>query len=173
MKLCKCGCGKRAKEGNVFLRGHSGGRRRNVLERFWSSITDTGDCWIWTGAQDGRGYGSFAMWVRPGKVSLLKAYRFAYELVRAVEIPEGMQLDHLCRNRICVNPAHLQVVTQQENIRRGEKPNRTHCVNGHPYDDKNTARYAHGRTCRACYQQRNRERHDREKRSRGNATAAV
>lgn len=84
-----------------------------------------------------------------------QAHRVAYELFVA-EIPEGFDLDHLCRNRGCVNPDHLEPVTRRENLLRGETiPARnariTHCPQGHPYDAENTRiRPCGRRRCAAC-----------------------
>lgn len=101
-----------------------------TIERFEAKIERTDTCWLWTAARSDTGYGSFGV---GGKV--VNAHRFAYELWIG-PIPEGMQIDHLCRVRRCVNPTHLQVVTQAENIRRGESPSaRLHragvCSRGH------------------------------------------
>lgn len=112
-----------------------------------------GGCWRWTGAFQNAGYGQY------GKPPVL-AHRWAYEL-HVGPIATGLVIDHLCRNRWCVNPKHLEVVTLAENILRGESlpaknKRKTHCPKGHPYDDENTYFTSQGwRICRSC----NRERH--------------
>lgn len=116
-------------------------------------------CWVWNGALDANGYGRLG----GRKWSTNLAHRLSYiEFVGP--IPEGMTIDHLCRNRRCINPAHLEPVTIAENVMRGESlpainARKTHCPQGHPYDDENTYRNPSTghRLCRAC----NRERHRR------------
>lgn len=113
-------------------------------QRFWQKVDQSGGCWLWTAGTTEWGYGSF--WTGERRV---KAHRWSYEHLVG-PIPEGLTLDHLCRNPPCVNPAHLEPVTGAENTRRGGNALKTHCPQGHEYDAKNT-RHCHGsRFCRAC-----------------------
>ena len=121
--------------------------------RFWSKVTIAGpdDCWPWTGASlNEAGYGQFALNGRPHR-----AHRIAWALTNG-PIPSGMVLDHLCRRRDCVNPVHLEVVTNEENIARGYFFNvrpaaKTHCRNGHEFTADNTRIAPRGyRRCRTC-----------------------
>lgn len=122
-----------------------------AIERFWEKVDKTADCWVWLGARSksrSAEYGSFRG---------IRAHRIAYELVVG-PIPEGLVIDHLCRNTLCVRPEHLEAVTQRENVLRGDAPpahnaTKTHCSKGHPYDEANTFyRPSSGRArrCRAC-----------------------
>lgn len=117
--------------------------------------TPTG-CWEFQGHRDQHGYGNIGLGGRGGRQT--KAHRVTYEALVA-EIPEGLVIDHLCRNKSCVNPAHLEPVTQRENLRRADawgaaasaRRARTHCPQGHPYDAENTYVTPSGsRDCRAC-----------------------
>lgn len=116
---------------------------------FWARVeipADEQQCWPWSGYINPDGYG------RLGQVG---AHRIAYEEVVG-PIPEGLVLDHLCRVRHCVNPAHLEPVTSRENTLRGEtlaamQVARTSCIKGHPFDDANTIVQGDGkRRCRTC-----------------------
>lgn len=86
----------------------------NDLDRFMSHVEKTSDCWLWVGAQKGRGYGKFHL---KGTASGVSAHRFAYEYFKKKISPQ-MQIDHLCRVKLCVNPEHLEEVTNRENTLR-------------------------------------------------------
>lgn len=131
-------------------------------DRFWAKVSVTGFCWLWTRAKNAYGYGVFQLVPtykgKGGKQ--VKAHRHAYELLVG-PIPDGMQLDHLCRVRSCVNPDHLQPVDNRTNALRGQgftakNAKKTHCPQGHPYDEKNTyhAPKTGWRQCRTCIQAR-------------------
>lgn len=109
-------------------------------------------CWLWTGRVDRNGYGRFSL----GTERL--AHRVAFRLFVG-PVPDGLELDHLCRSRSCVNPAHLEPVTRRENLRRSPLTNasKTHCVHGHEFTPANTVvrtRPGSGRDCRACKNER-------------------
>ena len=125
-----------------------------ISERLWANVTVTGCCWYWDGYQKEGGYGYMLANRR-----LRLVHRLAYEEMIG-PIPEGLQIDHICRTRNCVNPDHLEAVTQQENIRRIPRTvwhgyrEQTHCKNGHEYTAENTryspTRPGRVRICRAC-----------------------
>ncbi len=134
--------------------------------RFWSKVDQhgpevkpgLGPCWLWTGYINPNGYGDFFLWT--GKHSL--AHTVSFELSGKV-VPPGLELDHVCRVRACVNPSHLEPVTHHENVRRGDAGwntrEKTHCPKGHPYTPDNvTLEYrANGlkaRHCKACPRER-------------------
>lgn len=109
-------------------------------------------CWQWTGAISTHGYG-----VTNFERRQLRAHQAAYR-VWCGEVPQGMQIDHLCRNRACFNPAHLECVTPQENTRRGAAV-KVACPAGHPYDAANTYLNTRGhRVCRTCVASAKKER---------------
>lgn len=132
--------------------------------RFWSRVSGDSheECWEWRGTLRKDGYGQFSV---DGRA--LMAHRFAYEFMVA-PIPDGLQLDHLCRNRSCVNPWHLEPVTPQVNTLRNTGPSainavKAACPAGHPYDDANTRTKGNRRVCRECTRQAARDRRAKER----------
>lgn len=129
---------------------------RPVLERLLEkvSVPKSGGCWLWTGHVNNRGYGRIGV-----GFDVKYAHRVSYELSKG-RIPDGLQLDHLCRVRRCINPQHLEPVTNRENGYRGESvcsknKRKTHCPQGHPYDLSNTyVRPSGHRECRMCIKKR-------------------
>jgi hypothetical protein len=120
------------------------------VERVWAKFErDESGCWCWI-AQTSKGYGQFRLGPR-----MVYAHRWMYETLVG-PIPRGFDIDHLCRNTLCVNPAHLEPVTHAENTRRGVSPaavnaQRTRCVNGHDFTPENTYERTNGnRSCRTC-----------------------
>lgn len=108
-------------------------------------------CWEWLSNKT-KAKGGYGRISRGGKMVL--AHRFMYERAKG-PIPDGLTLDHLCRNRLCVNPGHLEPVTLRENALRGVGPTainarKTHCIRGHRLNEKNTYTKTGGRSCRAC-----------------------
>jgi len=127
-----------------------------IEDRFWAKVNKTATCWGWTACLNSNGYGMFKVAGRT-----VCAHRFAYELLVG-PIPEGLVTDHLCRNRSCVNPGHLEPVTNAVNILRGvgvgaTNALKTECFNGHPLSGENLYLYPGGeRACRICIYARNR-----------------
>lgn len=117
-------------------------RAQPVVDRFWRKVEFTDSCWLWTACVQPNGYGQFAD---------ARAHRWAYEFCVG-PIPDGLQLDHLCRVRHCVNHDHLEAVTQRENILRGvgitaKCASKTAAPCGHPYTVSGSRG---GRRCRSC-----------------------
>lgn len=136
--------------------------------RAWKKITPCpmSGCWLWIGKWQHQGYGIACL---PNRASQV-AHRWVYRMLVG-EVPAGLDLDHLCRVRCCVNPAHIEPVSHRENILRGDtfgarNVTLTHCPSGHEYAGDNLLLCADGaRKCRACHRERELARHHR------NATA--
>lgn len=123
-------------------------RKRNFrAATFWGQVDKSRECWLWTGRQY-KGYGTYSgTW----------AHRVAFVLAEGVEIPKGMEIDHLCRTTLCVNPSHLELVTPEENMLR-VSISLTHCKHGHEFNEENTyymppRKRSGRRRCRACHRQ--------------------
>ena len=128
-----------------------------MAARFWSGVdvSQPKACWLWNGFIHPTGYGTFR--VSPTRVAY--THRIAYQLFHGA-VPDGLEIDHLCRVRHCVNPAHMQVVTPSMNVRRGTSPAaqnavKTHCPKGHPLSGANLYLKPRGngkvaRVCLAC-----------------------
>ena len=135
-----------------------------ALKRFdtkWKPEPNRG-CWLWTASKFRNGYGQFRVGQRN-----MGAHQFAFEHFKG-PVPKGLEIDHLCRTRHCVNPYHLEAVTCQENLLRGDTINaknvaKTYCPQGHPYDEDNTYHYHGMRGCLRCRRFRAREWHRKRK----------
>lgn len=133
-------------------------RSTPLAERvFGRFVTNSAGCWVWQGQQNSYGYGLLKV---SGRRRM--AHRVAYEL-RVGPIPDGLYIDHLCRNRTCINPEHLEPVTNGENVKRGEgtharNSRKTHCKQGHPFAGANLLISGGVRVCRTCKRRRQAER---------------
>jgi hypothetical protein len=135
--------------------------------RFWVKVEKTETCWLWTGARNNTGYGSFKAEKYPSRKTVT-AHRWAYEDLVG-PIPNGLTLDHLCKVRHCVNPAHLEPITLRGNIERGngkmaKQQRQTHCIHGHLLQGSNLrlevdSRGRQHRKCRTCYMARSKRRY--------------
>ena len=123
---------------------------QNPTERFFSYVQKTETCWNWIGGKNSDGYGHFWLGKRP-----FRSHRFVYELYRG-KIPEGLDLDHLCRNRACVNPWHLEAVSTNVNTLRGfgqpaRNARKIRCSKNHSLSGANLYIAPDGsRQCRIC-----------------------
>lgn len=134
-----------------------------IWDRLMANCRETvSGCWEWTASCGSHGYGQF--WTG---VSNDLAHRASY-IVAVGPIPDGLQIDHLCRNRKCINPEHLEAVTQQENMRRASEAQTACRKAGHPFTPENTIITTAGhRKCRTCYKESQR-RHYARKRAESN-----
>lgn len=135
----------------------TGSQLADILSRFWAKVDksgpvpehrpELGPCWVWTGSTNGRGYGELRIHGRKWY-----AHRFAFVALGGNELPDGFDLDHLCRTRPCVRPEHLEAVTRLQNVQRGEgHGSETHCPQGHPYAGDNLrVESTATRHCRTC-----------------------
>lgn len=140
--------------------GETTGKERPVVTigasdraRFWEKVQAASgpkDCWEWAGSRSGTGYGRFFLAGR-----MTTAQRASWLINKSIEMPPGHTVDHLCRNRACVRPDHLEAVPHRENLLRGNTVTArsaaaTHCPAGHPYDEANTTHRRGARQCRTC-----------------------
>lgn len=159
---CHCGCGEKTKiavtsstrdkhtKGKpiYFITGHN--RRKSPVDY----KIDKNGCWVWQKCIRGKGYG--CVYPKGSKKAKI-AHRYYYEMYKG-KIPEGLEIDHLCRNRACVNPEHLEAVTSRVNNLRGfgvagKNARKTHCKNGHEFTKENTytqPKKPTSRYCRIC-----------------------
>lgn len=123
-----------------------------TISRFWDKVNrrDAHECWMWNSTKDGNGYGFFKI-----KNRSIRAHRMMWSISNSKEIPEGMVICHSCDTPGCVNPAHLFVGTQLDNMRDCAEKGRmrkTHCLQGHALSDDNLVPSKYGkRVCRICH----------------------
>ena len=138
-------------------------------ERFWEKVDKNGrnpkfpDCWEWTGYST-KGYGMFKV-TNNKKAKNVSTHRYSWEKANETKIPKGLQVCHKCNNPLCVKPSHLEIGTHSHNMRysvlygNNKQSRKTHCVQGHPFDESNTIWRPSRRTglpakhCRTCIKQ--------------------
>jgi len=150
-EMAKCPC---KQEESLCYTGEDNAVRKSKLtveERFLAKVNKKGPimpymdtpCWVWQASKRRKGYGAF----QHGKEQL--AHRVSYQLFIGL-IPTGKQLDHLCKNTSCVNPYHLEPVTNQINCQRSERATKLQCIRGHVYSALTTRYYNEQRICTLC-----------------------
>lgn len=155
---CRCGCGEQTNLWHgkplTYRKGHHG--RRSLPLRLWEKVDFSAGpdgCWLWIGARQVAGYGC----IRLADDTFGRVHRVAYELLIG-PIPEGLHIDHLCSTPSCVNPSHMEPVTDLENNRRRDERT-TSCARGHDWTDPaNVYVSKRGRSCRPCTLDAQRER---------------
>lgn len=135
------------------------------MKRFWNKVRKTKSCWVWKAYKDEKGYGIFHL------EGAKKAHRIAYEFIKG-PIRRGFEIDHLCENKSCVNPDHLEQVTTRVNTHRAKNTiahknaSKTHCPKGHAYISENLIisnnGYNGARRCRTCKNEQERLRYHKK-----------
>lgn len=123
--------------------------------RLWGKVFVSGECMLWSGSKDKDGYGLITLRTDTGKTSV-GAHRLSWELFHKTQVPSGMYVLHTCDTPSCVNPLHLYIGNQFDNMRdcvtrgRNVNKNKTHCAKGHPYSVENTVFAKCQRVCKVC-----------------------
>lgn len=122
---------------------------QSIIDKFWNKVDKTNTCWNWKGFIGKDGYGKHYIYQK-----MDMSHRISYQLIIGT-IDSNKVIDHKCRNRACVNPKHLEVVSQRENVMRGNgiakiNSRKTHCIHGHEFTSENTRLYGRERVCKIC-----------------------
>lgn len=138
--------------------------RGSLEKRLLAHSKRWNNCLVWQLSGLAKGYGQ--IWVGPGKGHMRLAHRISYELWVG-PIPEGWEIDHLCKNKACIEPTHLEAVSREEHQRRTDQGAfnlaKTQCPEGHAYDETNTYRHGTRRHCKTCRRARVRRWREQQK----------